>query len=344
MILLDSIRCEIDDVLDMLNEMCQAGDRLEIKTKIESKLRQVLTMSSEQHMLINARVHMETNGLKTYAEMVKNGKSDVPAIVKKHFVKPPETMLIYPSTGSEDSEKTFNALKQKINVKDLKINIQRVKQIRRGGIAVSLSDRTSSKSLRKAVHELDAFIIKKPVRNNPYIKIAGVSSDVTNEEITDALDSLFTEYNALKTTSENNYPVKYIFQTMNKKSNLRNVVVQLQPNQWSLAIEKAYINVQWHRFKMINCIPVKRCYRCQSFGHTTTNCPSEKDICSYCSGNHDYSKCKSESPTGKCSNCVKHNTEYNLNHEVNHPSNSSICPVFKSLRLKLEQSIKYYHA
>lgn len=344
MILIDCIRHEIDGILSLLNESVEEGDRLEIKNKIESKLQQVLTLSTEQHVLLNARLNIGTSKNPTYAEILRTGQPNGPTIAKKHSNKPPETMLIYPSNDSDDSAKTFNDLKKKVNVKDLNISVQQVKHIRRGGVAVSLNDKSSSKTLRKALHQLDGFIIKKPIRNNPYIKVLGVPADITNDIILEALASLFDEAGISTTENELNNSPKVIFHSNNGTKNTRNVVLQLLPVQWTAALEKSFLNVQWSRLKMINCVPVKRCYRCQSFGHMTSNCTSERDTCSYCSGHHSLAMCTSDLQHGKCSNCVKHNVEFKQNYDTNHPANSNVCPVFKALRLKVEKSIYYYHA
>ncbi|GBN79514.1 hypothetical protein AVEN_205512-1 [Araneus ventricosus] len=79
----------------------------------------------------------------------------------------------------------------------------------------------------------------------------------------------------------------------------------------------------------INC-PVKpyipdplRCFKCQKFGHTTTACRGNKEICARCSlPDHNSQTCKST--TQKCYNCSS-----------DHPSYSRSCP-----RYKLEKEIQ----
>ncbi|GBN35915.1 hypothetical protein AVEN_131895-1 [Araneus ventricosus] len=79
----------------------------------------------------------------------------------------------------------------------------------------------------------------------------------------------------------------------------------------------------------INC-PVKpyipdplRCFKCQKFGHTTTACRGNKEICARCSlSDHNSQICKST--TQKC-----------FNFSADHPSYSRSCP-----RYKLEKEIQ----
>ena len=86
---------------------------------------------------------------------------------------------------------------------------------------------------------------------------------------------------------------------------------------------------------------VRRCNKCQSFGHFEKECTSTDHICGVCSDTgHSASSCplKAQSSSYKCSNCVK-----NM-HPHNHATSSSTCKSFIDEQKKLKHSISYYNS
>ena len=64
---------------------------------------------------------------------------------------------------------------------------------------------------------------------------------------------------------------------------------------------------------------VKRCNKCQQFGHYSKHCTSTVEICAKCAGNHATNSCSSD--IKKCFNCDKNNFE---NHD--HHAYDTKCP------------------
>jgi hypothetical protein len=62
-----------------------------------------------------------------------------------------------------------------------------------------------------------------------------------------------------------------------------------------------------------------RCTKCQSFGHTTSVCHSNKVKCAKCSGFHNTTSCDSQNEC--CPNC-----------QGNHPAYSRLCPKYSQAR------------
>ena len=86
---------------------------------------------------------------------------------------------------------------------------------------------------------------------------------------------------------------------------------------------------------------IKRCNKCQSFGHYASKCkPDSQDICGYCGEHHKSSEClirNSPSHTHKCCNCELASLE---NFE-GHSTFWRDCPAYKIQQDKLKGAIAY---
>ena len=68
---------------------------------------------------------------------------------------------------------------------------------------------------------------------------------------------------------------------------------------------KYQIFINFSRCRVSDRFHVTQCYKCQQFGHLTTNCKSTTHICRFCSENHESKKCPHIGNVAKykCGNC-----------------------------------------
>ena len=87
---------------------------------------------------------------------------------------------------------------------------------------------------------------------------------------------------------------------------------------------------------------VKRCNKCQKFGHFQINCPNQK-TCGYCSGSHESDSCTLKEAHDitklKCANC-KHDGLPDCGHSTFWHQ----CPSYMNAQKKLKSTIPYYDA
>jgi hypothetical protein len=76
---------------------------------------------------------------------------------------------------------------------------------------------------------------------------------------------------------------------------------------------------------------IKQCLRCYKYGHITTQCAADHDICGYCSDLHDTRKCpvRTTRATPKCANCRQQ-----------HASWSNTCEYRKRERQRVTEALK----
>ena len=102
--------------------------------------------------------------------------------------------------------------------------------------------------------------------------------------------------------------------------------------------DRIYIGLVSHR--IVDRFFVKRCNKCQGFGHYENECPNET-CCGYCQKNHKSSECdekeEGDHESYECINCKKANKPH-----VGHSSLWHKCPCFLEQQKKVKQTIPYY--
>ena len=102
--------------------------------------------------------------------------------------------------------------------------------------------------------------------------------------------------------------------------------------------DKIFLGVTAHR--IVDRFFVKRCNKCQEFGHYEKNCDKEIS-CGYCTMNHRSSECNEVEPGDyenyQCVNCEKANKP-----SVGHSSLWHKCPLFLDQQKKVKKAIPYY--
>ena len=89
-----------------------------------------------------------------------------------------------------------------------------------------------------------------------------------------------------------------------------------------LKIHKNKVTLGLASCKVYDQHHVKRCNKCQNFGHFRRECKAISDICAKCAGNHSTNDCTSVFK--KCVNCAKKGLT-----QVTHYAYDSNCPSYR---------------
>ena len=98
--------------------------------------------------------------------------------------------------------------------------------------------------------------------------------------------------------------------------------------------DKVFIGL--HSCKIYERFYVKRCYRCQKYGHYIGQCSDEVLCCGKCAGNHKTTDCQvtlEQTDKHRCSNCKL------ANKPDKHLVSSSSCPIFQEEQIKIKKLI-----
>ena len=103
-----------------------------------------------------------------------------------------------------------------------------------------------------------------------------------------------------------------------------------------------YLSIGLYRCKVYDHFYVKRCNRCQKYGHYKAQCQASKPVCAQCSGNHDTTECPEMSKPSfqpVCVNCFNSNEN---SQQHTHSAADRTCPTYQLEQNKLKKSISYY--
>lgn len=101
---------------------------------------------------------------------------------------------------------------------------------------------------------------------------------------------------------------------------------------------KIYMDLVAHR--VVDRFFVKRCNKCQKFGHYQNDCKEERSSCGYCCQNHLSHECEVEVGDFDHYNCV--NCKRENKKSKGHSAHWYNCPSYVEAQKKVKKSIPYY--
>ncbi|XP_023234278.1 uncharacterized protein LOC111633874 [Centruroides sculpturatus] len=143
---------------------------IELLTESEELKKMV---SSIQKNLEELKVAEERRGGRSFAQVVAS-----PPLVNKRAVEPREVVIVQPTEGDSDAEKTKMTIKEKINPQALKIGVRGLRKLRNGAIAIEVEKASDKLKLQKAVVEIPGMTAREPKKRTPKVIIHSVPKDV----------------------------------------------------------------------------------------------------------------------------------------------------------------------
>lgn len=294
-------------------EMIKAED---IKTKINLLIEKVDNLNS------NKKINEEplySNILKTQKPiMIKN--ENLPVVI----IKPKK---------NQTSKTTKQEVQKKMNPALVNVSIKNVEDIRNGGIIIKSNTKEEIEKLKKLSDEKlkEDYIVEISKLKIPKLVIIGTRREYNDEE-------LFEELLAL------NYVDKcdiLKIKGIRKSKHLKKYIIYLEAigKTFNKLVNKE-ISLGWDRCKVKENIDIVYCFKCCQYGHKIKDC-LQKQVCSFCAGEHTYLKCKAE--IAKCNNCKFSNDKYFTNYNYEHEANSEKCSIHIIKILKEKEKINYNH-
>lgn len=132
---------------------------------------------------------------------------------------------------------------------------------------------------------------------SPRIRIAGISEVYSENTLLDYIRRLNPTVFSVDSKC-----TLLKFQSIKKKKESFQAVLQIDKVTYDRAIKRGYLLVGYDSCKVSDAIEVFRCFKCNEFEHSSRSCSSPL-CCPRCSGSHEVKQC--QSLTLSCSNCKK---------------------------------------
>ena len=309
---------EITKFLNQVTENFNAA----IDLAIEHKSSNDLLVEKIENALSHAQNSSHMARIPNFAQIVQNQSSQQNLIVNQNNNQE-ETILITakqncsPVTVALQSAEAIKAIRSK--KKTLKIN--KLIKTNKGAILKIPRDEDID-NLINEFNQIDNLTehatIYKPKKLDPIVVLKSVSKQ-TN---TDNLPKLICDanLNPLLAGCEKKLKVMFVIKSQRE---YQDVVLRVNPHVYEILMSLGYVYTDFEKIIVKNKILVKQCQKCFKFGHTTNQCENPS-LCVKCGRTADTNhNCPD---THRCINCASH-AKYK-NHDLNHPPNKPLCPVY----------------
>ena len=214
-----------------------------------------------------------------------------------------------------------------------------------GNTVITLSSQAERTKLMNAIkQDFPQSDVRQPKEKIPTISVAGIKGEITPEKLKDQIMMLYPEIKSLVDSGES-----FDVLTVRKQ---RNHTDENKFHQASIRVSNCirklienrddYLSVGLYRCKVYDHFYIKRCNKCQQFGHYKAQCASSKPVCAECSGNHDTLDCDKKSEPTFQPSCVNCKSSKKDTQQHTHSASDRSCPAYQAEQNKLKDSISYY--
>ena len=174
--------------------------------------------------------------------------------------------------------------------------VENVKETKDGHLLVSFAHKSNLEKAKNEIESETNLSVNEKGKLKPKIKVVYAHSD---EE--DIVNSITIKNPWIKNLIESSDDFKIIKEILTQDKKHKHYIIKCTPQ-----IRKAIIDhndklyTMYSRCNVYDCYMPYQCYKCQSFGHSATNCKFNQ-VCPKCSGNHGHKDCTSG--VLKCNNC-----------------------------------------
>lgn len=285
--------------------------------------------------LLGKELTIMRNEMKEMKDMIKNlAKNEQDVKYEKTYatVVTQPAILIKPKI-SQESAKTTEDIKKKIDPSKLKVGVTKINKIRDGGVAVQCNSKEDVEKFKTiAEKELgNSYDIKKAKQHTPEIKVLGIRENLSNEEIKNCIIS----QNDIIDQNSCKIEISYIRKITN---NHYNATAEVDSATFEKVMKTGKLNVGWTRCTVKENLKMWRCYKCAGFYHKAAECKN-KLACWTCAGEHESRNCNEENQ--QCINCITTNKVLKLKLDTNHRAADQNCPVYKRKIGSLKNKVDY---
>lgn len=271
---------------------------IDINNYIDDKLSMVIEKFGE--LLKNFKIEM-SNLIVSTASTGSPNTSNTTSYSRVVQNKP--TVIVKPKNPKQTTITTKSEVMRNINPVKENLDLEQVKEIGGGGIAIRCEGNEKLQKLVKSKMS-ETYDVKVVGPVYPRVRISGLSEKLDEETLLHMLKSqnrsLFHKECHLKFIS---------IKPLRKSPSIFHATLEVDPETYINILAQVHIIIGYDYCKVYDAIEIRRCFKCCGFHHYASNCTSTSPICPKCACHHTISECSSA--TLKCIHCSNYNLRQN---------------------------------
>ncbi|KAI1299296.1 hypothetical protein HDE_03961 [Halotydeus destructor] len=169
-------------------------------------------------------------------------------------------------------------LRTKVQPRDGDAGVNRMRFLGKKSLLIVTRDIEAKRYLESQVKlkMQDVCTIGEPLYKMPTLRFEGLENDDSGSELKEALDKKFPEYAA---------KIRVILLHKIHSGNHQAAIVRVPKEIYNELISCGEFYFKYSLLKIKKHVHATLCYKCQRYGHISSNCPNETS-CSFCAGAH----------------------------------------------------------
>ena len=221
------------------------------------------------------------------------------------------------------ADETKTALMKALDPKSLGMTFDKVVKIGRNCVKLE-SEKSDLSTIPRDLLEKAGLTAKSQDKALPRLSILDVSVDLSPEQVKEAIlaqnfDSAPLDILSLATSS-----LKVMFRFGPREKRTCHWILECDPVVRKFLLTSRRVYVGWNACRIQDHIRVARCYKCQKFGHNSSDFRSDTQ-CGHCAASHETRACPNLQQDPSCANCMR------LGHKgavIKHKASASSCPCY----------------
>lgn len=318
----------LNQKIELLNEKVQ---NLPKKTLTEDNYTAIMNNLIKINEKINILETKKPEHVLSYAKVASK------TVISPTTNTPGQTLLIKPRKHQEMST-TKKDLHKNINLTELKIGINSIKNVKNGGMEIKCKNKEDVRKLEEEIKKkVTQYDVQIKELLNPKIKISGLKLE-NNMSEKDIENMIRQQNNFIK--EDDKLIIHHIRYNEQKRSYMLFAEINASLFKKNFNQNHGKLFIAWQYLDVYENNQITRCYNCCRYNHKNKNCKN-KTVCPYCSGEHSIENCRKKEDEKKCINCEFANAKYKTRHCTKHLANDNECPTYRYYQNKLVSQINY---
>ncbi|KAI5633251.1 hypothetical protein NE865_14061 [Phthorimaea operculella] len=251
------------------------------------------------------------------------------------YRRPNYPLIVESIDPRHTSDTVMATVKEKVSIVELGVGVHSMKKAKNQRVVLNCDSEEDRNVLQEAIKNKDpSLTIKRPITRNPLIRLIGVTKDLSDAMIEEAIIKqnarLFTDI------PETDRRVKVQRRTKGRNDLMSNVILEVSPKMWS-NLKDNRIRLGYQIVPAADQSPVQQCYKCMGFSHVAKHCTVEAPRCGFCSDSHDTRLCTKANGPPTCYNC----TTDKSSRSTCHAAYSALCPVWQKWDRIARSAVSY---